>query len=1412
MALSPQPGPLRTPPGRPGRRLLVFTLVAGGTLGLGTWGVDQALRATYGRLRPQLERSLGPNLGHPLELGPYQGLGWQGLRIGPSRLRPGANDASTATAAGLVVALDPLASLRRRLPVLRLTLQGVQADLHRNADGRYWVLGQAEPAAPQPRLDLQVRLAQPAQVRFTPGGSWRLSAELDLQPHNRALSLRAKVQPRGPALASDAGLLEARVQGRWSPGRWSAQLLSRRLPLAALAPFGPLPGQLQGRVDGQLQLVLNPQGRACSGSLTTRQLDWRPAPLQPRSSQPLELPGLRLECRGDRLEVPRTSWRWGEQRGTVSLRARDRGVDGWALEPLELRQGQAWLRLNGALLPQPRLTGRWQVQPSGWSRWFKGPGELLGGVLAGDLELAGSWRQPRVAIRAAQERNPLVGGWRAALAWSGDRVRLQQFRSAHLEAMGSLPLALRPGRGLVSGALDLQVALRRYPLQRLDPVLGTQLSGWLDAQGTVRGPLDRLTPDFRLLLDQPAAGPFALAERWQGDWFGAAAGGGRLLMEPLAPAPVGRLEMRLDPRWVPVAATLQRGGGQLTLVGTPRLYRWQAERFPLEGLQLALGARGRRQPVQGRLSGVGQLGLQPLALEGRAELDHPAALGIWARSARFQGRYANRAYQLDGELEPLGQGRLAVTWGGRWQGPFRARIQASQLDDDALAQLVKGWSGWRDELPERQGSASDLGTLLIDRLGSSVDAQLQALAEAQQRLLLAERQRRDRLTPLQRLAEVRALLDGSLQLAGPRLSQARAELEARVQLWQPGSDRATPLGTGPVLVRLNGPLQLGGGSFSVDGLPLALLGLLTPVPPELRGNLQVRGRYRLQAGQPELALDLGLSEAQLAQTALRLERGQVELRDNQLRLDVSLQAAGATSSVDLAGVVPIDPAAEGVELRLSSRDDGLRFISRLAQPALDWQKGSGDLQLLVRGSLQQPIANGFLRFRGGELSFIGQQVRDLEAIVLFDFEELLLQELTARVGERGRISGQGRLPLLAANPDSPGLQLKLEAVPFTVPRIKAVADGDLQVTGSLTALDIGGELGIGRGSVNVQPGRLEAPSGPVADSGKELLESRWSFQEPLVLVGSELESDASEALRRSLPQVKAVGFNDLRLRLGPDLTVGVPNLANFGARGLLRINGRLDPTLTAQGVVRLERGRLNLFTTTFSLDPDAPNVAVFTPSLGLIPYLDIALRTQVSDSLNLGNSLGSGGSLSLAQLETTQAGSLNQLNLVKVFLSVSGPADRLAESLKLRSSPPLPEDRLLALIGGNSLAGLAGSGAGAALATVLGQSLLSPVLGTLSDAFGQRLSFALYPAYVNPALNSAAERRSGRVPPQLVLGAEIGLDVSERFNASVLAAPNRSDVPPQLNLTYKASDLLNVQGSIDSQGAWQTQLQVFFRF
>ncbi len=63
-----------------------------------------------------------------------------------------------------------------------------------------------------------------------------------------------------------------------------------------------------------------------------------------------------------------------------------------------------------------------------------------------------------------------------------------------------------------------------------------------------------------------------------------------------------------------------------------------------------------------------------------------------------------------------------------------------------------------------------------------------------------------------------------------------------------------------------------------------------------------------------------------------------------------------------------------------------------------------------------------------------------------------------------------------------------------------------------------------------------------------------------------------------------------------------------------------------------------------------------------------------------------------------------------------------------------------------------------------------------------------------------------------MLGSELGLDITERFNFSVLAAPNRTDIPPQLTLRYQANDTVGLQGSFDTEGRWQGQLQLFFRF
>ncbi|MEB3348963.1 MAG: translocation/assembly module TamB domain-containing protein [Cyanobacteriota bacterium] len=1423
---------------RQAQRDLLVVAAGGGLLALTVSQMDRLLAGAYGRARPPLERQLGRVMGHPLSLGPYQGIGLHGLEVGPSRLLPSRDDRSQASVSGLSVGVDLLASLRQGLPVLGIRLHGARADLVRNRNGGFWSLGRLPPGEP-PRLDLRLVLADAARVQLrnlTPGApplQLGVTGRVGLQLHEQRLSALAAVQPSG-----QRGRVQLEGRGTWREQRWQGRVRVADLSLRSLS------GQLSGQLNGRFTLSLAKGRPDCQGQVVVSDLRWQSNP----SATALTAARAPLRCRGGSLRLNTTAWRYGPWSGTLSaerppagpiagrvsarlpgdrarrplvamLQGRWQPGRAW-LDRGEIGYGQSRLRLSGEVSKAIDVKGAWSLAGTDLPLEAPPPAWLLPGPLQGDVRLEGSLVAPVVRVRTAPQANALVGPWTSVISWRSNRLRLERLSSPHLNGSASLPLVLQPGRPVRWGNLDARLNLNELPLARLGPLLGTRLSGSLAASGTLTGPLRDLQPNLALRVREPSAGPLRLREDWQG-WLRGVSDERRLDLEAERGLE-GRIRAQLDPRWQPVRIRLDRAGGWLDLAGRPSGYRWRSSRLTLAGLSLAVGPQSRWRPLQGWLSGAGLLDLQPLAFRGAITVDDPVFLGVGARRIEAQGSYDNRTYQADGTLNTISGGSVTGTAKGRWQGPFSARLEGRGLTPLLARQLEGAWPLWQGREPPPQGRAADLGQGTMGRRDGSLSEQLEELQNAIALRSLRD-QNRGNGSAAERLARLQARIDADLNLSGPSLARSHVVLDARGQLWMTYPDRDHSLGDTPLTLRLEGPLE-GTGTLQLAGVPLGLLALLMPIPPHLQGTLALRGTVQLGLRRPQLAVDLALNDAGVGPMGIRLQRGRLELLDRNLRLEVAALAEGASNPIELTGTIPLEAHRDELEVRIASRGDGLRFLTNIAGPALNWERGVTDLQLLVRGSLAEPIANGFLKVNDGEGRFIGQGLRDIQATVLFDFEQMVVQRLSARVGSKGWIRGAGTLGLAKPQTRASSLQVSLEDVPFTLPeRIRAVAEGSLEIVGSMRNPKLAGRIAIRNGVITAKPGQLAQaapasgqPARPV--SMNQLLEEGWTFSEPLVLLGPEVDSDTAESLRQSVPKVPWLGFDNLRMDLGPDLRVTVPQVANFLTGGSLRLSGQLDPSLRASGVVRLLQGRLNLFTTTFSLDRDAPNVAVFTPSTGLVPYLDIALRTRISDSLSVSGPgrLATAGSSYRPTLQEIEASGgvnpLNRLNLVLVTVAVSGPADRIGESIKLRSNPPLPEERLIALIGGNSLAGLTGGGAGAALATVLGQSLLSPLLGSLSDAFGSRVSFALYPTYVNQALITGSTRAEERVPPQLVLGAEVGIDLTDQINASVLAAPNRSDIPPQITLTYKASELFSLQGSVDTQGAWQTQLQVFFRF
>ena len=1353
-----------------------------------------------------LERQFSAGLNHPVELGPFLGFGLQGLEFGPTRVLPSTLDGSVMSAQRLTLLPDVLSSLRQGRAVADIGLGGLRMELQRNTKGHLWTFPELAGQAP-PRLRLKLQLLDAAQVAIDGRRPWRMSqGRLDLDLPSEQLRFDGAFRPKG--LGPRRTQLAMRLQNRWG-GRpaLDVRLQLRRLSLPALGSLAQAwPSQISsGEASGSLRLNRQGQQWRCQGPLQLRQL---------RIGE-FSSPQQRWRCGGTSLELKPSPWRWADRRGDAAAKVLWRGAP-WqrlSLERLLVRSGTSRLLAEGELRPDLELKlNSLRLDPS----WLGLEGQPL--MVRGQGR-DGLWRLQLEAPELTSAIGSFGLSGTADARWGAGDPLLALDSQLELKRLGSAapPVAIKPLKLAIqrepnalvfkgdarlddlspvelkgrwsADAVKAELSVQDLPLQTLDPDLGGEFAGSLTVEGKPNQP--KVSARFSLL--QPSVAGLQAPELWQGRWQP-----GSLRLDSASTTVQARLDgTRLQ------SLQAVKADGVISVVPSGSGYRWAARRWALAPLQL--GLRGNRPlPLNGVLEGEGRLGLEPLQLQGRASVSNPALAWIKGRQLELSGFFRYPGFDVSADLSPQGSGSVRLRSRGAWNGRLDLQAEARKLEPGGVLRLLQDLRRPAAQRPD--GRASDLGEFAIDTLGASLDAQLEALRQAQERLA-QERPDQDSNGRIA-LADVEGLVDADLTVQGPSPELLQLELAARGHLWLRGDDRDTALQLEPFVAEIKGPLGSGDGSFSFAGLPLGFMALLTPVPAGLRGALRGTGQWQIGLGLPSFSIDLGLDNGDLAGEPIALERGRLELDGRLLNLDLSMRGGQAKNSVDLTGRIPLDPVEEGFELRVSSRGDGLVFLTSLTGGQLQWQAGSIDLQLLIRGTLASPLANGFLRVRDGAVVVADQAIDGVEATAFFDFEQLQLESFSARSAE-GRLEGKGSLAL-SQERNEPGLRFAATSFPIKRPDAQLQADGEVLLQGSLLKPALGGELKLSDGSITVSAAELSSGGSPGRPVNTAMPELDWDFQQPVVVRGPQMESADAAALRSRVPNFGPLEFRNLRLGLGPKLRIASPPVADFQTSGLLTLNRPAGPDVRLSGVVKLLKGRVSLLTNVLKLDSSNANVAIFTPSLGLLPYLDVVFTTRVSDRVG-----GSDGDQLVSSQELQgNFSNLDRLNLIKVIISYAGPADRLSfETLSLRSQPPLPQERLVALLAGNSLAGVAAANAGTAVATLLGGTLLSPVIGGLSNLFDDRITASLYPAYLEPYVqDSGKDSNKGRIPSQLVLGAEVGVDLTDRFNFSVLAAPNRSDIPPEAVLRYQATDKVGVQGALDQQGRWQGQLQLFFRF
>ncbi len=626
------------------------------------------------------------------------------------------------------------------------------------------------------------------------------------------------------------------------------------------------------------------------------------------------------------------------------------------------------------------------------------------------------------------------------------------------------------------------------------------------------------------------------------------------------------------------------------------------------------------------------------------------------------------------------------------------------------------------------------------------------------------------------------------------------------------------------------------GQLIVSGIPLELAGLVVDLPVDLEGAIgttaQLGGSLSnpLVTGQATV-LNPKINQQPLKAVDLDFTYGNAVLAfDGAAVVALDDTAVGATpAEITLQGKVPyalpfmaVQPPSDQIEVLLSMQNESLQVLNLVTREQLRWDGGEGNITVQVEGTLTEPIVAGRARFQDGQLSSsaLSQSVTDLTGEVLFNLEQVQVNQLQAAFGD-GTIVINGQLPvqgatvatLAAAKQDAEaqtGLAIALNQVKIDYENlITAQIEGQALVGGAVLTPEISGAVQVSQGRVKANNllGKIGAqPAGAVIEATNSPAtppQPQYITDYQAQVGGYNLPSSPPASIPTQV--LERVSLNDFNIILADQLLIAGQPFYYLTTSGQIKVGGTLA-NLQPDGVITLDSGWINLFSTQFRLVAGQTHTATFTPAQGLDPFLDVTMRARLQDQVIVRQTPNS----PFFSAEASSNTNLNtgEVQFVSVFAKAFGYASELqtadspgqvTELIALTSRPSRSQEDLITLLTSSVLSNLYGASLGQ-LAGFLGSGTLAGFGDRIADTVGLR-SFSVFPT-TDTATNSAVG---------IGIGVEAAFDIGDKIGVDALEILNNA-LPPEVGVSYRFSPALRARGSTNFAGTETITVEYETRF
>ncbi|MEH2229289.1 MAG: translocation/assembly module TamB domain-containing protein [Nostoc sp.] len=1097
-------------------------------------------------------------------------------------------------------------------------------------------------------------------------------------------------------------------------------------------------------------------------------------------------------------------------RGTLTGQANVAGsVESFQPQTIQAN-GQGRLDVAGGNITASNIqvaNGRYQAVVDAGGVELNRLNQQLRGQFGGQLQLAGTLGSSKLAdVRAAGQvqlsqgipglEQPLT----AAIAWSGERLTIERATAPGLSVTGNI-LANAKQAGIPEiTALNLNVQAQNYNLKQLPINLPNQVAvaGRVDFNGQITGKLPLPNVVGQINLRDLVVQDIAFEPLLTGNVDSVQ---GRGLSLNLA-GNSDHLNFNLDANNRPKSFLVK--WQQASATGNVQGNDWalKVANFPLQILNLTpppitrLGAG----KIAGLLTGDLLFNQQTLATTGNLAIANPQIGRVKGDRIAAQFRYGDGKATLTSSEFVKGKSSYALVGtvaqspkGPQLQG--KLNVKQGEIQDVLAVAKIFDLQSLPGGSAEIYGTAADLTTNPQGTPNEPLLTQIQRFSEIEA-LVAEQEEQRLNSTPIPDLADLKGTFNGEVavntatanglsvdfNLNGQDFAWGKKEERNRFytaeKVIAEGNFENGVLSLRPLRIESQNRLiaftgNVGGdeqsGQLRVNNFPVQLLNNVVKLPVGITGNLNGTAALAGSIANPQARGELQITEGILNQSKIESATASFSYANGRLNFGSTVAVAGP-KPVDITGSIPyklpfasVAPDSDQISLDMKLENEGLGLLNALTNQVV-FEKGEGEVDLKVRGTLQKPEVNGIATVNDATFSAqaLPRKLRGVTGRVLFNFDSILVENLQGRFS-RGTVQAAGEIPIFnnenvtIKNP----LTVNLDQLALNLKGLyQGGASGNLQITGSALNPIIGGRVNLFDGKVLL----AESTAATTSENGSIGVSPTKDNKQSKSEIGNGVGNTNAR-------------FNNLDLELGKNVQITRDPILNFRASGNLIVNGLINQPIP-DGTIQLEKGGVNLFTTQFNLARGYKHTATFSPSQPRDPNLDIRLFAKVLD-VTQSNDFSRVNSTGLSALES-----------VRVEATINGLASKLNENLELTSSPSRSQTEIVALLGGGFVDTQGRADSTLGLINIAG----SAVFNNFQSAFNQIGStFGLSELRIFPTVISE-NPEAGRSNSTLELAAEAGVDISSKISVSSIKILTTND-PFQWGINYRINNEFRVRAS-----------------